>query len=112
RRHPDLPYAKEEMELNTLLNLQKDMLAEASKWLAPEGEIIYCTCSLFPEEGEEQVEAFLATHPDFEQLEAKAEGVDAAWRDANGGLRLRPDYWAERGGMDGFYIAHLKKKHG
>ena len=112
RRHPDLPYAKKEMELNTLLNLQKDMLAEASKWLAPEGEIIYCTCSLFPEEGEEQVEAFLATHPDFEQLEAKAEGVDAAWRDANGGLRLRPDYWAERGGMDGFYIAHLKKKHG
>lgn len=112
RRHPDLPYAKKEMELSTLLNLQKDMLAEASKWLKPEGEIIYCTCSLFPEEGEEQVESFLATHPDFEQLEAKTAGVEPEWLDAKGGLRLRPDYWAERGGMDGFYIAHLKKKQG
>ncbi len=110
RRHPDLPYAKKEMALNTLLNLQKDMLAEASKWLKPGGEIVYCTCSLFPEEGEDQVEAFLGTHPDFEQLEANADGVEAAWRDAKGGLRLRPDYWAERGGMDGFYIAKLRRK--
>ncbi len=110
RRHPDLPYAKKEMALNTLLNLQKDMLAEASKWLKPGGDIVYCTCSLFPEEGEDQVESFLATHPDFEQLEASADGVEAAWRDAKGGLRLRPDYWAERGGMDGFYIAKLRRK--
>ncbi len=110
RRHPDLPYAKKEMALNTLLNLQKDMLAEAANWLKPAGEIIFCTCSLFPEEGEDQVEAFLATHPDFEQLEARAEGVDADWRDAKGGLRLRPDYWAEHGGMDGFYMAKIRKK--
>jgi len=110
RRHPDLPYAKKEMALNTLLNLQKDMLAEASKWLAPGGEIVYCTCSLFPEEGEDQVAAFLGTHSGFEQVEAKADGVEAAWLDAHGGLRLRPDYWAERGGMDGFYIAILRQK--
>ncbi len=110
RRHPDLPYAKKEMALNTLLNLQKDMLAEASKWLKPGGEIVYCTCSLFPEEGEEQVEAFLATHAQFEQIKAETEGLEAAWHDAHGGLRLRPDYWAERGGMDGFYIAKLRLK--
>lgn len=112
RRHPDLPYAKAELELNPLLNLQKDMLAEASKWLKAGGEIVYCTCSLFPEEGEDQIEAFLATHPDFEQIAATAEGVEPEWLDKKGGLRLRPDYWAERGGMDGFYIAHLKKKQG
>ncbi len=111
RRHPDLPYAKKDLSLNTLLNLQKDMLAEASKWLKPEGEIIYCTCSLFPEEGEEQVEAFLATHPDFEQVEAKLDGIEPEWRDAKGGLRLRPDFWAERGGMDGFYIAKMRRKN-
>ena len=112
RRHPDLPYAKAELALSPLLNLQKDMLAEASKWLKPGGEIIYCTCSLFPEEGEDQVESFLSSHPDFEQLSATAAGVEDTWLDAKGGLRLRPDYWAERGGMDGFYIAHLKKKQG
>jgi len=111
RRHPDLPYAKSELSLAPLLNLQRDMLAEAAGWLKAGGEMVYCTCSLFPEEGEAQVEAFLNAHPDFEQLPAEADGVEPAWRDASGGLRLRPDYWAERGGMDGFYIAHLKKKN-
>jgi len=110
RRHPDLPYAKAKLELNPLLNLQKDMLAEASGWLKPGGELVYCTCSLFPEEGEEQVASFLGTHPDFEQVPAEAEGIDPAWRDAEGGLRLRPDYWPERGGIDGFFMAKLKKK--
>ncbi len=112
RRHPDLPYAKKDMALNTLLNLQKDMLAEATTWLKPGGELIYCTCSLFPEEGEAQVESFLSTHTGFTQLPAQTTGVDPDWLDTNGGLRLRPDFWAERGGMDGFYIAHLQKKQG
>ncbi len=110
RRHPDLPHAKKNMALRGLLNLQRDMLAKAAKWLKPDGEIVYCTCSLFPEEGEAQVETFLATHPDFEQIEAVAEGLDSSWCDARGGLRLRPDYWAECGGMDGFYIAKLRRK--
>ncbi len=110
RRHPDLPYAKAGLALKPLLNLQKDMLAEAARWLKPGGEIVYCTCSLFPEEGEDQIEGFLATHQDFEQLPAEAAGLDPAWRDAKGGLRLRPDYWPERGGMDGFYMALLRKK--
>ncbi|MCF6274005.1 MAG: methyltransferase domain-containing protein [Rhodobacteraceae bacterium] len=110
RRHPDLPYAKADLSLNPLLNLQKDMLAEASKWLKPGGELVYCTCSLFPEEGEAQIEAFLETHPEFEQNPALVDGLNPDWLDSHGGLRLRPDYWHERGGMDGFYIARLKKK--
>ena len=36
-------------------------------------------------------------------------GVDPAWTTQEGGLRLRPDYWPELGGMDGFYIACLRK---
>jgi 16S rRNA (cytosine967-C5)-methyltransferase len=36
-------------------------------------------------------------------------GIDREWRTDEGGLRLRPDYWPERGGMDGFYIAALRK---
>ncbi len=36
-------------------------------------------------------------------------GVDPAWITQEGGLRLRPDYWADKGGMDGFYIACLRK---
>ncbi len=37
------------------------------------------------------------------------EGVDPSWITVEGGLRLRPDYWPELGGMDGFYIAALTK---
>ncbi len=110
RRHPDLPYAKENMQLNTLLNLQKDMLVQALGWLKPGGDLVYCTCSLFPEEGENQIEALLANRPDLEQLPATATGIEPSWLDAKGGLRLRPDYWAGRGGMDGFYIARIRKK--
>ena len=36
-------------------------------------------------------------------------GIDPAWITPEGGLRLRPDYWPEKGGMDGFYIARLRK---
>ena len=35
-------------------------------------------------------------------------GVDPAWHTTEGGLRLRPDYWADQGGMDGFYMALLR----
>lgn len=111
RRHPDLPYAKRDLSLAPLLNLQRDMLNEAASWLKPGGEMIFCTCSLFPEEGEDQVSAFLASHPEFTQLPAEAAGIEPNWRDTSGGLRLRPDYWAARGGMDGFYMARLKKKN-
>jgi 16S rRNA (cytosine967-C5)-methyltransferase len=37
------------------------------------------------------------------------DGVDPAWITEEGGLRLRPDYWADKGGMDGFYVAMLRK---
>jgi len=36
-------------------------------------------------------------------------GIDPEWRTEEGGLRLRPDYWADIGGMDGFYIVQLRK---
>ena len=36
-------------------------------------------------------------------------GIDEKWITEEGGLRLRPDYWPDLGGMDGFYIAVLRK---
>ncbi len=111
RRHPDLPYAKAELTLQPVLDLQKQMLNRAASWLKTGGEMVYCTCSLLPSEGEDQVEQFLASHPDFEQVAivAKDHGLLPEWIDANGAMRLRPDFWADRGGMDGFYAAILKK---
>jgi 16S rRNA (cytosine967-C5)-methyltransferase len=73
--------------------------------------MVFCTCSLLPDEGEVQIEEALAMFPDMktDRQALAIEGIDPAWITEEGGLRLRPDYWADRGGMDGFYIALLRK---
>lgn len=110
RRHPDLPFAKDPASLRPLLVLQTALIDRALGFLRPGGRLVYCTCSLLPEEGEAQVTAALARHPDLSvEREALAlPGLEPGWVSAEGGLRLRPDYWREAGGMDGFYIACLK----
>ena len=82
-----------------------------AKRLAPGGRLVFCTCSLLPDEGEVQVEEALASHPDMSVNRAALAlpGIDPAWITEEGGLRLRPDFWADLGGLDGFYMACLQK---
>lgn len=111
RRHPDLPYAKDGSEFGMLIDQQARMIDHALTLLKPGGRLLFCTCSLLPDEGEVQVEEALARHPgltvDTDALDRP--GIDPAWHTAEGGLRLRPDFWPDLGGMDGFYIAQLRK---
>lgn len=111
RRHPDLPQAKDGSEFGALIELQAQMLAHAWTLVKPGGRLMYCTCSLLPDEGECQVEEALDMFPDMaaDREALKVPGVEADWITEEGGLRLRPDYWPERGGMDGFYMALLRK---
>jgi 16S rRNA (cytosine967-C5)-methyltransferase len=111
RRHPDLPHAKDGAGIDGLIALQAAMIDHALSVLAPGGRLVFCTCSLLPDEGECQVEAALARHPGLRADPAALAlpGVDPAWITEEGGLRLRPDFWPERGGMDGFYIACLRR---
>lgn len=106
RRHPDLPFVRDPAGLKELFALQARLLDRAVALTRPGGRLVLCTCSLLPEEGERLAEAALARHPDLSVLrEAVAlPGVEPGWIGAEGGLRLRPDHWAGRGGMDGFYI--------
>ena len=110
RRHPDLPHARDGAGIGELIEMQAAMLDHALTLLAPGGRLVFCTCSLLPDEGECQVEAALARHAglrvDRDALDLP--GVVPGWITAEGGLRLRPDHWPERGGMDGFYIACLR----
>ncbi|MGB7317353.1 MAG: transcription antitermination factor NusB [Planktotalea sp.] len=111
RRHPDLPMVKDGSEFGELIELQARMLAHAITLLKPGGRLVFCTCSLLPDEGECQIEDLLEMHPEL-QIDREAlgvAGIDPSWITDEGGLRLRPDYWAEQGGMDGFYIALLRK---
>ncbi|MBD3664787.1 16S rRNA methyltransferase [Sulfitobacter sp. TSTF-M16] len=112
RRHPDLPFAKDGAEFGALIALQEELIDHAWGLLKPGGRMVFCTCSLLPDEGEVQVDEALERHGDM-RVDSDAlacEGVDAGWITAEGGLRLRPDYWADAGGMDGFYIACLRKE--
>jgi 16S rRNA (cytosine967-C5)-methyltransferase len=111
RRHPDLPFVRGADDLPGLTALQAQLLARAWDWLAPGGRLVFCTCSLMPEEGEGQLSRFRALHPEAEVVApgAGVAGIEAGWIDGAGGLRLRPDFWAERGGMDGFYAMALTK---
>lgn len=111
RRHPDLPFAKDGANFGELIALQARMLSHAVTMLRPGGRLVFCTCSLLPDEGEVQVEDALRNNPSLsvDRKAVELPGVDQAWLTAEGGLRLRPDYWADLGGMDGFYLACLVK---
>jgi len=112
RRHPDLPFAKDGSDFGALIALQTELLDHAWARVRPGGRLLFCTCSLLPDEGEVQIEEALERHTDM-RIDRDAldrPGVEPDWITQEGGLRLRPDYWPERGGMDGFYMALLRKE--
>ena len=111
RRHPDLPHAKDGSAFGALIELQAQMLVHAWSLVKPGGRMVFCTCSLLPDEGECQIEEALEMFPDMsvDRSALAPLGIDPAWITEEGGLRLRPDYWPEQGGMDGFYMALLRK---
>lgn len=112
RRHPDLPFAKTAKGVKPLFALQGALIDRALGWLKPEGRLVFCTCSLLPEEGEMQLARALERHTELavDRTALVRPGIDPAWVDDLGGLRLRPDYWADTGGMDGFYVTVLRKR--
>jgi 16S rRNA (cytosine967-C5)-methyltransferase len=109
RRHPDLPFVKDGSDLPQLIALQTALIDRALGFLKPGGRLVFCTCSLLEEEGEAQLAATLTRHPDLLVERPDLQGIDPGWVTGQGGLRLRPDYWADLGGMDGFFMARLRK---
>jgi 16S rRNA (cytosine967-C5)-methyltransferase len=109
RRRPDAAWAKQEGDIASLADIQARLFDAAFAMLKTGGRLVYCTCSLEPEEGEGQLAAFLARTPsarlDPVRPEEAPELTDAIT--PGGAVRTRPDLWAERGGMDGFFIARL-----
>ncbi len=111
RRHPDLPYVRPTLDLKPLLNLQQAMMQRAAGWLKAGGQMVYATCSLIPAEGERQIaRAVEGGALEEASLDPATFGLDPAWAVSKGAIRLRPDYWSDLGGMDGFYMALLNKR--
>jgi 16S rRNA (cytosine967-C5)-methyltransferase len=112
RRHPDLPWIKRPQELATLTRLQDRLLAAATGMVRPGGLLVYCVCSLEPEEGGERIAALLAAGAPFERVPVEAAevgGVGELLTQA-GELRSLPCHLAEAGGIDGFYAVRLRRR--
>jgi 16S rRNA (cytosine967-C5)-methyltransferase len=114
RRHPDVPHLKRPADVARLAVIQERLLRSAVEMLRPGGTLVYCTCSLEPEEGPQRVEALLRSGAPVERRPVTAEeiGTPAEWVTADGDLRTLPFHLAEYDGVDGFYGARLVKTGG
>nr|WP_232792929.1 RsmB/NOP family class I SAM-dependent RNA methyltransferase [Caulobacter hibisci] len=109
RRHPDVLWAARPGDIASLATVQSALLDSAAQRTAPGGRMVYCVCSLEPEEGEAQVEAFLTRHPEFSlsPIAAGEGGAPEASLTPRGTLRLLPHH--REGGQDGFFAARFVK---
>jgi 16S rRNA (cytosine967-C5)-methyltransferase len=115
RRHPDVAWLRQEGDIAALSTLQKRLLQKAVALLKPGGTLVYCTCSLEPEEGEQAIASLLASETAVRRAPVDASEV-AGLREivtADGDLRTLPCHLPHDdprlGGLDGFYAARLVK---
>ncbi len=111
RRHPDVARHKNPAEVTKLAGVQARLLRAALPMLKPGGTLVYCTCSLEPEEGPEQIAALLAKGAPLRRVPIRAEEVGGLQEliTAEGDLRTLPCHLAGQGGMDAFFAARLEK---
>jgi 16S rRNA (cytosine967-C5)-methyltransferase len=108
RRHPDVLWASRPADIAKLAQVQSTLLESAARRVRPGGgRLLYCVCSLEPEEGEAQAEHFLAAHGDFriDPIQPVEGGAPAQSLTPKGTLRILPHHLP--GGTDGFFIARL-----
>jgi len=116
RRHPDIPFLKRPEDIAALAATQARMVDKAIALLKPGGMLVYCTCSLEPEEGEEQLARALHRHPVRLVPVTPAEvGGLAEMVTLAGAVRTLPSHLSDAaeprlGGLDGFFVARLQKR--
>ncbi|WP_051603225.1 16S rRNA (cytosine(967)-C(5))-methyltransferase RsmB [Simplicispira psychrophila] len=103
RRHPDVRWLRRETDIAQLAQTQARLLATLWPLLRPGGRLLYCTCSVFLAEGEQQVKAFLAHHTDAGLLPSPGH----LWPGKSGKPGTVPDNLS--GEHDGFFYALLQK---
>lgn len=101
RRHPDIKCLRRKEDIPALVSLQSQILDAIWPLLAPGGKLLYCTCSLLPDENDRQVSQFLQRQPD-----AQERPIKASWGHKRScGRQILPGEQT----MDGFYYALLEK---
>jgi 16S rRNA (cytosine967-C5)-methyltransferase len=105
RRHPDVLHRIGARQIAEMAQLQSALVARAAEWLKPGGVLVYATCSLEREEGEEQA-AKVALEPMPilpDELPASIAPTAEGW------LRTHPGMLGDKGGLDGFFVARWKR---
>lgn len=111
RRHPDVLRLKRAADLPGLVAQQDRLIAAACDMLPSGGRLVYAVCSLQPEEGAMRMQAALARLPLVnDPVEASELAELEAARTGQGWVRTTPAMWPGRGGIDGFFIARLRKR--
>ena len=110
RRHPEVVHLASLEKITQLAVLQRELLVRAWGWVKPGGKLVFCVCSLEPEEGEQQAAWFLAQQPDAKLSELPSTIPADIMHDGN--MRTLPSMRAGEGGMDGFFgaVFRLKKQ--
>jgi 16S rRNA (cytosine967-C5)-methyltransferase len=113
RRHPDVPHLKTPDDVTRLAAVQERLIAAAVEMLAPDGMLVYCTCSLEPQEGPQQIAKLLARGAPVRRrpVDAAEIGGLSECLTADGDLRTLPCHLPEYDGLDGFYAARLVRTH-
>ncbi|MDB5629046.1 MAG: sun [Tardiphaga sp.] len=115
RRHPDVAWLKQDDDIAALTALQGKLLRKSVTLLRPGGTLVYCTCSLEPEEGELAIASLLAEMPEMTRVPVESSEVGRLTEivNADGDLRTLPCHLPHAdprlGGLDGFYAARLVK---
>ncbi|NOT72024.1 MAG: MFS transporter [Hyphomicrobium sp.] len=116
RRHPDILLLKRDEDVAALAALQARVLASAALAVKPGGALVYCTCSLEPEEGSLQIGRFLSANPQFrrDRIDPASIGAVPAWFTAEGDLRTLPSHASDMPdgltGLDGFFASRLVRQ--
>jgi 16S rRNA (cytosine967-C5)-methyltransferase len=109
RRHPDIAWLKDEADVERLTLTQDRLLAHAVELLKPGGTLVYAVCSLQADEGPARIQALLRQDERLRRIPVQPPelpGLEGAVTQG-GDVRTLPSMWAERGGLDGFFIARL-----
>ncbi|MFA6940852.1 MAG: 16S rRNA (cytosine(967)-C(5))-methyltransferase RsmB, partial [Clostridiaceae bacterium] len=105
RKKPEIKWNKNINEISSLINIQRKILSNGSKYLKPGGILVYSTCTLNKKENEDNINWFLEKNNDYEAVKIDLPSFHNFNKTSEGYLTIFPDEF-----MDGFFMAKLKKR--
>ena len=113
RRHPELPWIRDTAAITRNAAVSATLLDAAWTMVKPGGVLVFAVCSLEPEEGETQLDAFRTRNPDASPVALATQPYGLPETAAKGPyLRILPSMLSQQGGLDGFFVAALRRAPG